>query len=119
MIEILDQSTPTCLVVRFSGKVTGQEYQQFLDAMGLRLKTEEEISLVCVLEGFRFYGDFESAKKDLKFGFGGYKHIHRAAFVGDQKWIEWFARLIDPFTKTEEKYFQADQFSEAVKWTCA
>ncbi len=30
MIEILPQSTEKCLAVHFSGKVTGQEYQQFL-----------------------------------------------------------------------------------------
>jgi hypothetical protein len=118
LIEILEQSTPTCLAVRFSSKVTGQEYQQFLDAIGYRLKNKEDVSLVCELVSFEFYGDFESMKKDFKFGFGDYKRIHRVAFVGDQKWIEWFTRLIGPFTKTEEKYFQTNQFTEAVNWAC-
>ncbi len=31
LIEIFSQSTETCLAVGFSGKVTGEEYQQFLD----------------------------------------------------------------------------------------
>jgi SpoIIAA-like len=119
MIEILPQSTETCLAVRFSGKVTGQEYQQFLDAIEGRLKTSDKISLVCELVGFDFYGDFESAKKDFKFGFGEYKHIHRAAFVGDQKWIEWFTRLVGPFTRAEEKHFPADQFEAAFRWASA
>ena len=118
MIEILEQSTPTCLAVRFTGQVTGQEYQQFLDAIGYRLKNKENVSLVCALEGFEFYGDFESAKKEFKFGFGEYKRIHRAAYVGDQKWIGWFSTLIGPFTKTEERHFQANQFDEAVNWAC-
>ncbi len=34
MIEMLPQSTESCLLVHFSGKVTGAEYQQFLDALG-------------------------------------------------------------------------------------
>lgn len=119
MIEILEQSTPTCLAVRFSGKVTGQEYQQFLDAIGYRLKNKEHVSLVCALQVFEFYGDFETAKKDFKFGFGDYKRIHRAAFVGDQKWIDWFTRLIGPFTKTDEKHFKATQLEEALEWACA
>jgi hypothetical protein len=118
LIEILEQSTAICLAVRFSGKVTGQEYQQFLDAIGYRLKIKEKVSLVCQLEGFEFYGDFESAKKDFKFGFGDYKRINRAAFVGDQKWLEWFTRLLGPFTKTEEKHFSAKQFYEAIDWVC-
>jgi hypothetical protein len=116
MIEILPQSTGTCLAVRFNGKVTGQEYQQFLDAIDARLKICEKVSLVCELVGFDFYGDFESAKKDLKFGFGEYKHIRKAAFVGDQKWIEWFTRFIGPFTRAEEKHFPAGQFEAAFSW---
>ncbi len=58
---------------------------------------------------FEFYGDFEAAKKDFKFGFGEYKHIHRVAFVGDQKWIAWFTRFIGPFTRAEEKHFPGGQ----------
>jgi len=55
MIEILSQSSATCLAVRFSGKVTGQEYQRFLDAIEERLKTSEKVSLVCEFVGFDFY----------------------------------------------------------------
>jgi len=33
MIEILPQSTERCLLVHFSGKVTGVEYQQFMDRL--------------------------------------------------------------------------------------
>ncbi len=77
------------------------------------MKGGDKISLVIVLTGFEFYGDFEAAKKDFKFGFGEYKHIHRAAFVGDQKWIEWFTRLIGPFTRAEEKHFPEGQLDAA------
>jgi len=119
LIEVLEQSTTSCLAVHFSGKVTGQEYQQFLDALGERLKTGDPINLVIEFTGFEFYGDFEAAKMDMKFGFGEYKHIHRAAFVGDQKWIGWFARLVSPFTRAEEKQFPAGQLEEAINWASA
>jgi hypothetical protein len=105
--------------VRFSGRVTGQEYQQFLNAIQARLKTGEKVGLVCEFVGYDFYGDFESAKKDFKFGFGEYKRIHRAAFIGDQKRIEWFTRLIGPFTRTEEKHFPEGQFVPALSWAGA
>jgi hypothetical protein len=119
MIEILPQSTSGCLAVHFSGKVNCDEYQQFLDALGKRLGTAEKVSLVLELSGFEFYGDFESARKDFKFGFGDYKRIHRAAFVGNQKWIEWFARLIGPFTRAEEKHFPEGQIEAAFAWACS
>jgi hypothetical protein len=116
MIEMLPQSTASCLAVHFSGKVTGAEYQQFLDALRQCLEAAEKVSLVLELSGFEFYGDFEAARQDFKFGFGEYKHIHRAAFVGDQKWIEWFARLIGPFTRAEEKHFPEGQIEAACLW---
>ncbi len=116
MIEILEQTTETCLVVHFSGKITGEKYQKFLNALNDRLATHEKVSLVVELTDFTFYGDFEAARKDFKFGFGEYKWIDKAAFVGDQKWIEWFTKLIGPFTRTEEKYFRAGQFEEAYSW---
>lgn len=119
MIEILEQSTGDCLAVRFSGKVTGQEYQQFLDALGFRLKNNEKVSLVCGLQAVDFYGDFEAAKKDFKFGFGDYRRIYRAAYVGEQKWLAWFVRFLSPFTKTEEKHFPQAQFKAAFNWVCA
>jgi hypothetical protein len=119
MIKILDQSTASCLAVHFSGKVAGDEYQQFLDALNQRLGTAEKVSLVLELSGFEFYGDFDSASKDFKFGFGDYKRIHRAAFVGNQKWIEWFTRLIGPFTRAEEKHFPEGQNEAALAWACS
>jgi hypothetical protein len=119
MIEFLPQSSGTCLAVHFSGKVTGSEYQEFLDALTERLESGSQVSLVLALAGFEFYGDFEAVRKDFKFGVGEYKHIHRAAFVGDQKWIEWFTRFIGPFTHTEEKHFSAEQLNEAIGWASA
>jgi hypothetical protein len=119
MIEILPRSSETCLAFLFSGKVTGQEYQQFLEAIEARLKTDEKVSLVCEFVDFDFYGDFESAKEDFKFGFGEYKRIRKAAFVGDQKWIDWFTRYFGPVTRTEEKHFPAAEFEAAFEWACA
>jgi hypothetical protein len=116
MFEILDQSTEVCLAVRFSGKVTGMEYQQFLVAVRTRLEASEKVSLVCEFVDFDFYGDFESAKEDFKFAFKEYKQIRKAAFVGNQKWIEWFIRFIGSFTKAEEKLFAHDQFEAAFNW---
>ena len=119
MIEILNQTTESCLVVHFSGKVTGGEYQKFIDALAEKFSASEKVNLVLELTGFEFYGDFESAQKDFKFGFGEYKRIHRAAFVGDRKWMDWFTRLIGPFTKAEEKYFPEDQRDAAFTWACS
>ena len=43
----------------------------------------------------------------------------RAAYVGDQKWAEWFVKLIGPFTRAEERSFHPEQLNEAVQWACS
>ena len=116
MYEVLKESTDRCLVVHFSGNPTGQEYQKFLDELEGRLKTTADLNLVLVLSGVKFYGDFEAFRKDVKFSRGEYKRIHRAALVGDQKWIEWYLRFVAPHTPTEEKHFPEGQIQAAVDW---
>jgi hypothetical protein len=118
MIEILDETTETCLIVRFGGKVTGAEYQQFLDAVGEHLKSGDPVGLVVEVNELKGYGDLDAAWKDLKFGVGEYQYIRKAAFVGDQKWVERFTRLIGPFTKAEDKYFSAGELTSACDWAC-
>jgi hypothetical protein len=118
MVEILDETIEACLVVRFTDKVTGTEYQQFLDAIREHLKSGDPVSLVVELAGLQGYSDKEAAWKDLKFGFGEYQYFRKAAFVGDQKWIDWFTRLIGPFTKAEEKHFPEGELSSACEWAC-
>lgn len=119
MVEILEQTTPTCLAVRFGGKVTGDDYRQFVDAAADRLQTGREAALVLELTEFEFYGDFEAGWEDFKFGLGEYNHFSRTALVGDRKWIGWFVRLIGPFTRAEERQFAAGQLEEALAWANA
>ncbi len=116
MFEVLPQSTESTLAVHFSGKVSGQEYQQFLDALEPRVKTGAKANVVFDLTGAEFYGDAEAAKKDLKFTFEEYGQLQRAAYVGDQKWIELFTRLAGPLTNVEEKHFPAGQLDKALAW---
>jgi hypothetical protein len=112
----LDESTQTCLVCRFSGKVTGQEYQQFLNAVDERLKASDTINLVVLLGTLEFSDDFSAAKQDFKFATQEYKHVRRAAYVGDKMWIDWFTRLIGPFTHAEERHFDDAELDAAFEW---
>jgi hypothetical protein len=119
MIEILDKTTDACVVVRFGGKITGEEYRQFLDAVDERLKVQDEVNMVGDLSEFEFYGDFEAFKEDFHFGTHEYRRVGRAAFVGDQKWIELFMKLVGPLYRAEDKHFPAGQLEDACAWACS
>jgi hypothetical protein len=118
MVELVDITTDTCVVAHFGGKIIGEEYKIFLDAMDERLASHDQINMVADLAELEFYGDFESFKEDWHFGTHEYRHVRRAAMVGDQKWIELFIKISKPFYKAEEKHFQAGQLEEAFTWAC-
>ena len=116
MVEILDSTTERCVVARFEGKITGDEYRPFLEAVDKRLKANDDVSVVAELSEFEFYGDFEAFKEDFHFGAREYRKLKRCAFVGDPKWIQLLAKLIKPFYKAEEKHFDEGRMKEAIAW---
>ncbi len=118
MFEILPQSNPKVLVTHFSGKVMGEDYQQFVDAIDERMKAGDELNLVVDLTGAEFYGDFSAFKKDVKFTTHEYKKIRKAALVGDQKWIDWYTHTLGHLTPTEEIHFPVGKTQEAIDWAC-
>jgi hypothetical protein len=119
MVEILDSSTESCVVVRFGGKVKGDEYKAFLDAVDERLKNAETIDMVADISEFEFYGDMKAAEEDFRFGTREYRKVRRAALVGDQRWIDLVLKLMGPFYKAEEKHFASGDLDAAVTWATA
>ncbi len=117
MIEYLASSTPTCFVVKMSGKLGGAEYKELIGKIENAIRENGSANLVYVMQSLEF-PEWDAIKADAHFGSKDYRHIHRAAFVGDEKWLEWFVKLAGPFTRAEEKHFSHDQLSEAVQWAC-
>lgn len=116
MVEILEQTTGTCVVVRFGGKVTGEQYREFLDAVDERLQRNPLVNIVADLSEFEFYGDFESFKEDFHFGTHEFRSVEKCAFVGDRKWMEVAVKLMGPLTRAEEKAFPSGELDQAVRW---
>jgi hypothetical protein len=117
MIEYLPESTPTCFVVKFSGKLRGAEYRELIDKVESAIQANGTVNMAWIMQDLEF-PEWAAIKADTHFGLKDYRHIRRAAYVGDQKWAEWFAKLIGPFTRAAERTFRPDQLNEAVTWAC-
>lgn len=116
MVEILPESSEACVVVRLEGMITGDEYRVFLDAVTSRLEGNKTIDVVADLSEIKFYGDFEAFREDLHFGTHEFRKVRRAAFVGDQKWIDVLLKLMSHFYRAEDRHFPKGQLEEAVAW---
>ncbi len=115
MIEYLSSSSPTCFVVKMSGKLGGAEYRELIGKIESAVKAQGSVNLVYEMQALEF-PEWDAVKADMHFGVKDYRHIRRAAFVGDEKWLEWFVKLAGPFTRAKEKSFHADQLDKAVQW---
>ena len=115
MIEYLPTSMPTCFVAKLSGKLRGTEYKELIGKVEGLIQAHGFADLVLVLQDLEF-PEWEAIKADMHFGFKDYRHVRRAAYVGDQKGADWFVTLIGPFTHAAERSFASEQLSEAIQW---
>jgi hypothetical protein len=97
MYETLEESTHTCPVSRFSGKVTSDEYT-ISNCSRRAIKTSEKSTCGAVEEQFEFYGDLSAAGKDSSLLLMSI-NMSAGQLVGDQMWIDWFTRLISPLPR--------------------
>ena len=101
--------------MKFSGKLRGAEYWELINKVENAIQANSAVNMVWVLQELEF-PEWEAIKADTHFGLKDYRHIRRGAYVGDQKWVEWFVKLIGPFTRAEERMFRPDQLDDAVQW---
>lgn len=117
MIEYLSSSTPTCFAVKMSGKLNGTEYRELIGKIESAIKEHGTANLVYVMQDLEF-PEWDAMKADAHFGVKDYRHIRRAAFVGDENGWNGSSNSTGPFTRAEEKSFRAEQVNEAVQWAC-
>jgi 6-phosphofructokinase len=117
MIEILPQSSETCIGFKVSGKVTAEDYDVLLPKLDEAISAHGKINLLVVMGDFEGWAGLEAAKADFKLGTQQYRQVEKAAFVGDKKWQEWMVKIMDPFTRrTDERFFDLDQLEDAWQW---
>ena len=94
MIEILSQSTDTCVGIKFSGKITAEDYEVLLPKMDEAIAASGKINFLVVMGDFKWRGGLEGAKADFKMGTQQYRQVEKAAFIGEKKWQEWMLKIL-------------------------
>ncbi len=116
MLMKLEQSDTTILGFMASGRLTDNDYKNFLiPQVKSAIEESGRIRLLFQMEGFRGW-DIQAAWDDLIFGLEINRKVEKIAIVGDQKWEQWVARLVNAFTQGEAQYFDVGQAEEAWAW---
>lgn len=115
MIIPLDQTKANVLGFKLSGKLTDADYRQFVPVIEAAVKVHGKIRLLTQFEDFHGW-ELPALWDDLKFATGQCGHIERIALVGDKTWEKWMAKVCQPFTMAQVRYFDQAEMAAAWNW---
>jgi len=114
-IQFTERNGGEVLELHVSGKLTYEDYQNFLPKFEESLKQRGELRVLFEMS------DFHGWKAgvlwdDIKFDLKHFSDIERLALVGDKKWEKGMSVLCKPFTTAKIRYFKVGQEAEAEEW---
>ena len=103
------------LVVHVSGRLTREDYRQFVPELEKSVEQHEKIRILFEMEDF--HGWKASALwEDVKLGFKHWSDIERVAMVGDKAWEKGMSVFCKPFTRAKIQYFDLAEIDQAREW---
>ena len=120
MIEFTDETRDNILAIRFTGKLTGPDYEHVLLP---RIETAvKQFGRVRVLiqmdDDFREW-NLKAAWANTNLDFQFRNSLEKVAVIGAPRWEEWCVRLAALLVRGELKTFPPQRMAEAWKWLLA
>ena len=103
------------LGLKISGKLDTEDYEDFVTKVEHVLQEHDSINLFVKLEDFEGW-TAGALWEDTKFALKHFKDIDRMAIVGGRTFEKNMARFVQPFVRTEVKFFEPDEVSTAQDW---
>lgn len=115
MIEMIHVEPAHVLAFRLSGKLHDEDYKTFVPLVDKAVADDGKVRMLVKFEDFHGW-DLQALWDDIKFATTHCTKIEKLAMVGEKTWEKWMASVCKPFTMAKVKYFEADQFDEALAW---
>ena len=104
------------VATKASGTLTAADYEQVLiPALDAALERSPKIAWYYEMVDFTGWKP-RALWDDLSYGVKHAKDFRKIAIVGDKKWEEWMASVMDPFTSGEVKFFPLQEKNIAWDW---
>ncbi len=116
MLQFIPVSDGNTIAVRASGKLTHEDYQNFLPQLEQQIKEFGKVSMLFEFDNFTGW-ELEAAKDDFKYGMKHLTDFERIAMVGDKGWEHWMALMAKPFLLSGKvRYFNRENLQDAWDW---
>ncbi len=115
MALTIDDSTPGYLAIELSGKLTADDYEEFVPRVDAIVQENGSIRILMKMHDFHGW-EMAAAWEDTQFGMRHFHDIERLAMIGEKAWQHGMAVFCKPFTKAEVRYFDSSEAAEAESW---
>ena len=114
-VELHEEADGKVLTLKISGKLSKEDYQQFVPAVEQLIKKHKKIRVLCQMHDFHGW-KVSALWEDIKFDVKHFADIERLALVGESKWESGMAVFCKPFTTAKIRYFDESKAPEAQEW---
>jgi hypothetical protein len=111
----IDDSNPGYLAIQLSGKLTAEDYEEFVPKVESIIQDKGSIRILMKMHDFRGW-EMAAGWEDTKFGMRHFGDIERLAMIGEKAWQHGMAVFCKPFTKAKIRYFDSSATAEAESW---
>ena len=114
-VEIIEKAAGRTLEIRITGKLTREDYEQFVPMMEQRIQQHGKLRLLVSMHDFHGW-NAGALWEDLKFDLKHFNDIERLAIVGESKWQKGMSVFCRPFTTAKIRYFDQADATQADEW---
>lgn len=115
MISYEEDPSSHVVEIKVDGAISQEQFEEIAGKLEARIALHGKVRL---LEEIRGLGGIDPSTfwDDLKFSLRHLNDFSRCAVVTDRRWIEWFAKAVDPFVACEIRHFPPEQIEGARRW---
>jgi hypothetical protein len=113
--KLTEKSEGKLLELQVSGKLTHEDYQQFVPEFERLVQQHGKIRVLFEMADFHGW-EAAALWDDVKFNLKHISDIEKLAMVGDKKWEKGMSVFCKPFTTAKIRYFDSAAIAEARAW---
>lgn len=115
MYKIIANGSEEFIAIKFTEKVTKEDYNSLIPILKEKLEKYKKINLYWELENFEGW-DAASFTRELQFDLKYASQFNKVAIVGESQWQKLISLLGNYLTQAQIKFFDKHKQLEAMNW---